>query len=116
MRQVREPPSRQLSDSVPKPWWCRLGRLLPRDVRERVYEPACYERLRRGLEGRGRRATWIPLYALAAFVAIAGFNLPWVFFDGRRLSGLGKATLVAGVVVSTLVYAAAMVRYSYAAG
>lgn len=102
--------------SAPTPWWCRLGRLLPRDVRERVYEPACYERLRRGLEGRGRRAAWIPLYALAAFVAVAGFNLPWVLFDGRRLSGLGKATLVVGALAITLGYAAARSRYGYATG
>lgn len=113
---MREPPSRLTSGSTPTPWWCRLGRLLPSDVRERVYEPACYERLRRGLERHGGRATWIPFYAVTAFVAIASFNLPWVFFDGRRLSGLGKATLMVGAVVIMLVYAVSMVRYSYAAG
>lgn len=97
------------------PWWRSLGRLLPGDVRERVFEPACYEHLRRRLEGGGQ-TTWVPVYALTAFFAIAGLNLPWVFFDGRRLSGLGKATLVAGVIAVTVVYALAMISYAYAAG
>ena len=97
----------------PTPWWCWLGRLLPTHVRERVYEPACYEHLRSGLEGPGRRAPSIALYAVAAFVAAASFNLPRVFFDGRRLSGLGKAMLV--VVAVALAYAVTMARYNYGA-
>ena len=98
-----------------RPLWRAIGSLLPADVRERVFEPACYERLRRGLE-QDRSAVPMTAYALAALVGVAGFNFPRVLFDGRRLSRLGKLVLAGGLVTLAAVWLIVMARYSYPGG
>lgn len=95
-------------------WWTLLGRLLPREVRERVYEPACYDRLRDSLE-RGSQQPGVGIYAIGAFVGAAGRNMPRIWFDGRALSGIGRLTLAIGVVAAGL-WILTAVRYAYAAG
>ncbi len=65
-----------------RPWWAALGRLLPREVRERVYEPACYEHLRNQLEAG--RAGDVGFYAVSAFMSTAARNLPRVWSTGGR--------------------------------
>lgn len=81
------------------PWWTWLGHLLPADVRERVYEPACYERLRDTLEGRVTLRAGPGLYAINVFVGTASRNLPRIWFDGRTLSGMGRLAVGTGLAV-----------------
>jgi hypothetical protein len=95
------------------PWWAILGTLLPRDVRERVYEPACYERLRDRLEAGHHGG--LGLYPVGAFMGTAGRNLPRIWFEGRCLTGLGKAA-VAGLLTAAGFWVIQLVRYAYAAG
>ncbi len=40
-------------------WWFSLGVVLPREIRERIFEPACYDLLReRVSRDRDRRRKW----------------------------------------------------------
>ncbi len=97
------------------PLWQRIGTLLPETLRERVFEPACYERLRRGLE-RGDDRVPISMYALAALVGVIGLNFPRVLFDGRRLSRMGKLLAGSFVTSAAVAWVIVLIRYSYAAG
>lgn len=95
------------------PWWTSLGYLLPREVRERVYEPACYERLSAVLQSQTEAGTGVGVYAIQVFLGSAGRNLPRIWFDGRGLSGLGRLAVGMGLTAigSWLIV---MVRYAYA--
>ncbi len=95
-----------------KPWWTWLGYLLPSDVRERVYEPACYDRLDDLLESHGPARARMGLYAINAFLGTAGRNFPRIWFDGRSLSGLGR--LAVGISLTAISYwVLQFVRYAY---
>ena len=96
-----------------EPWWASLGHLLPRDVRERVYEPACYERLRDALQSSPQFRASVGLYAINAFLATAGRNLPRIWFDGRCLSGLGRLAVGLGLT-GVGAWLIVIVRYAYA--
>lgn len=96
----------------PSPWWTLLGRLLPREVRERVYEPACYERLSAMLESRSPARVGVGIYAINVFLGTAGRNLPRIWFDGRCLSGLGRLAVGMGLTVIGA-WLIVMVRYAY---
>ncbi len=40
-------------------WWFALGTVLPREIRERIFEPACYDLLReRASRDKDRRERW----------------------------------------------------------
>ena len=46
-------------------WWFSLGAVLPREIRERIFEPACYDLLReRASRDKHRRERWT--YSLRA--------------------------------------------------
>lgn len=69
-------------------WLGFLGRLLPTPIRERVFEPACYDLALEHL--RGRRSTHLlgpRIFAILVYVATA--NFPRVLFENRRPSRLG---------------------------
>ncbi len=95
------------------PWWTALGYLLPRDVRERVYEPACYERLSDALRRRSRLRGGVGLYAINVFLGTAGRNLPRIWFDGRCLSGMGRLAVGMGLT-AVGAWLITIVRYAYA--
>jgi len=97
-----------------RPWWTWLGRLFPREVRERVFEPACYERLRDRLEDRrSALGPGVGLYAINAFLGTAGRNLPRIWFENRGLSGIGR--LAVGTGLTAIGYwVIQIVRYGYA--
>lgn len=69
-------------------WLGLLGRLLPSRIRERVFEPACYdlafEHLR---DHRSIRLLGPRIFAILLYVATA--NFPGVLFENRRPSRLG---------------------------
>lgn len=69
-------------------WLGALGRLLPVRIRERVFEPACYDLVFEHL--RGHRSTHMlgpRIFAILVYVATA--NFPRVLFEKRRPSRLG---------------------------
>lgn len=93
-------------------WWHHLGALLPVDVRERVFEPACYEYLRRHIDLR-RSHLGIGAYALAVLLGSAALNLPGSLLHDRRLTGLGRI-VAAATAVLVLAWIALRFGYAYA--
>lgn len=84
--------------------WLRLGRLLPREVRERVFEPAFYDVVRTWLQsGPGSRG--IPFGARALWTALrcGPIALPRAFFNHGRLTKLSRIAIgIAAVGTSVL--------------
>jgi len=69
-------------------WLGFLGRLLPARIRERVFEPACYDLASETLRGhRSTRLLGPKIFAILVYVATA--NFPGVLFENRRPSRLG---------------------------
>ena len=77
-------------------WLGLLGRFLPARIRERVFEPACYDLAFEHLRGpRGIHLLGARMFAILLYVA--GANFPGVLFENRRLSRLGL--LIASLAV-----------------
>ncbi len=79
--------------------WRWLGKLLPRSLRELVYEPLCddlwREHVERAAGGRLGLRPWLQL--IGYFVATATYSLPRYFSEGGHLTKLGRAAAVVGV-------------------
>ena len=83
--------------------WLRFGRFLPRQIRERVYEPACRDAyIEAAGEGRGESRPWT-LIGMALDSLRVGF--PFLFIHRRRLTRMGRLTLAAVFVVLVLLTA-----------
>lgn len=100
--------SRLLLDAPP--WWRRLGALLPPEVRERVYEPCCYDRLRGGLLDR-RHVVPFPAYTVGVLLGVVGLNLPGVLRNGWRNSRLARVAALVILALASL-YVVALVGYA----
>ena len=87
-------------------WLLALGRLLPRRVREYVFEPACYDLVRETLERR-RDARLLAPRLVGILLHVAVVNFPRVLFDDRRPSRL--ALLLGGLALITFLGLMAMV-------
>lgn len=75
-----------------------MGRLLPTRIRERIFEPACYDLAFEHLRGQRAQHLLGPrMFAILLYVASA--NFPGVLFENRRLSRLGL--LIASLAVLT---------------
>lgn len=84
--------------------WRRIGRILPRDVRERIFEPAFYDVARAWLGDRDARGP-VPfgvrvLWTMLGCVPIA---LPRLVVHRGRLTKLGRFAGLAAVGASILV-------------
>ena len=94
--------------------WRALGRLLPRDVRERIFEPAFADlmyRWLRGAQARGR----VPfaVHAMGTYAGCLPIAIPRLFVDGGRLTRLGRYSLWAVGVLTGVVLIVANLTQSY---
>jgi hypothetical protein len=74
--------------------WRWLGRLLPADIRERVFEPALGDLQRAWLTGGSRPAS-LPfgVYALGTYLGCVPGAVPLLFVRRGRLTRLGRTAL-----------------------
>jgi len=84
------------SSAEPPQFWRVLGTLLPRSIRELVYEPSCLDLWREHCR-RGSPATPLDRGRLAArfsgrLFASLWYSLPRYFVNRGRTTRLGKAT------------------------
>lgn len=94
--------------------WRQLGRVLPPDVRERVFEPAFYDAVRTWLQhrpGRGR----MPLGAYALWTALrcAPIALPRFFISQGRLTKLSRIAIAIAAIGTPLLLALLVVLRPY---
>jgi hypothetical protein len=73
--------------------WRALGRLLPREVRERVFEPAFADLLRAWLTS-SRSGVPFPLRAVGTLLGCLPIAVPRLFVREGRLTRLGRASIV----------------------
>ena len=87
-------------------WWFALGRLLPGEVRRRLFEPACYDLARERLtQRRNRSAEWrFTLRAMGVLVASSWCGAQLLLLDRRRML---KVARVLGWVLLALSLATA---------
>ncbi|HEX9580284.1 MAG TPA: hypothetical protein VF970_04185 [Gemmatimonadales bacterium] len=84
--------------------WIAVGRLFPRDIRERVFEPAFGDLLHQWLKapaGRPRVPFGVRVLGTCAATVVAAF--PDFFVRRRRLTRVGRVTLVVLAVVAAVV-------------
>lgn len=84
--------------------WRRIGRILPRDVRERIFEPAFYDVVRVWLGERGARGR-VPLgvRVLWTVLGCVRIALPGLVVSRGRLTRLGRFAWITAVGASILV-------------
>lgn len=95
-------------------WW-GLGRILPRDVRERIYEPALADLLRAWL---GRTERWrLPLWAhvLRTLAGCSRVAVPRLFVVRGRLTTFGRMCCATAVVAALVILVVANLYTGYAA-
>ena len=100
------------------PLWRRLGAILPRSIREGVYEPACWD-LWRSLAVNNSAPS--PVWRTTAWLAVAGYLLAAVWYgiprylneglQGRVARWLARAGLVLAALVVFVVFGASILMY-----
>ncbi len=95
--------------------WRALGRLLPRDVRERIFEPAFGDLTYSWLTSGGDRRVPFGVRALSTYVGCFPVAIPRLFVKGGRLTGFGRASVWAVAVLATVMLVLANFAQSYAA-
>ena len=95
--------------------WRALGRLLPRDVRERIFEPAFGDLVRSWLN-TGRAASRLPfaMRAVGTYMGCVPIAIPRIFVRGGRLTRVGHATLWTAAVATAVVVVVLNLTGSYA--
>lgn len=92
--------------SRPPPTWNRLGRLLPRSIRELVFEPACLELwLRHARDtSAGSRVSRLRLWLTFAayFVAVGWRGVPRYIVEGGRATRFGRILKTSAISVGVL--------------
>ncbi len=94
--------------------WRWLGRLLPPDVRERVFEPA-FADLTYGWLTTAERRVPFGVRALGTFMGCARIAMPRVIVRDRRLTRFGRALVWGGAAIALLVLVVANLTEGYAA-
>ena len=95
--------------------WRALGRLLPRDVRERIFEPAFGDLTYHWLTSHGGRRLPFGVRALSTFLGCFPVVIPRLFVRGGRLTGFGRASVWAVAVLATVMLVLANFAQSYGA-
>lgn len=78
--------------------WRWLGRLLPRDVRERVFEPAFADLTYGWLTAADRRVPF-GVRAVGTFMGCIRIAIPRVIVRHRRLTRVGKVVVWGGAAI-----------------
>ena len=95
--------------------WSTLGRLLPREVRERIFEPALGDLTRGWLtDGKGRGRVPFAARALATWAACIPIAIPRAFVRERRLTRLGQIVLWGSAIVVLVVFLLVNLAQEYA--
>ena len=97
--------------------WRALGRLLPRDVRERIFEPAFADLMRNRLTGKTAAARSLPfgVWAVGTFLGCVPAAASRVVRQNGHLTRFGKLAVVAVAVLAVLGAAAWRMAQGYAA-
>jgi hypothetical protein len=96
--------------------WRRLGRLLPNDVRERVFEPAYADLARAWVTSApvGERASF-GLRAVATWAGCIPIAAPRLFVRDGRLTRMGRVVVLGGAAVALLAVVVSNVVAGYGA-
>ena len=94
--------------------WRALGRLLPRDVRERIFEPAFGDLTYHWLRSDGGRGLPFGVRALSTYLGCFPVAIPRIFVKGGRLTGFGRASVWVVAVLATVMLVLANFAQSYA--
>lgn len=95
--------------------WRLLGRLLPREIRERIFEPAFGDLMYTWLKStEGTRRLPFGAHAMGTYVGCFSIALPRLFMRSGRLTRLGRFSLWAVGCLTTLVLVVANWAQSYA--
>ena len=101
--------------SVPAERWRALGRLLPGEVRERIFDPAFSDLVYAWLKGADeRRRIPFGLHAIGMYMGCFPIAIPRLFVNGGRLTRFGRYSLWAVGVLVSLALVVANVAQSYA--
>lgn len=103
-----------MPESRPFARWRGLGRILPRDVRERIFEPALADLTYGWLTNRDARGR-LPfgLHALGTYLGCLPAAGRGLFVRGGRLTRLGRVTVWTIAVVTVLGFALVRLAQSY---
>lgn len=95
--------------------WRSLGRLLPQDVRERVFDPAFSDLIYAWLTTAepGRRVPF-GVQAVGTYVGCFPMAIPRLFVRGGRLTRLGRLTVWTLAVLGVLILAVSQITEAYA--
>jgi len=95
--------------------WRVLGRLLPSEVRERVFEPAFADLMRDELtvSQRPARASF-GLRATGMCLRCLPIAVPQIFLKRGRLTRFGRASMWVAAVLVTVALVVANMRHAYA--
>lgn len=94
--------------------WRSLGRLLPRDVRERVFEPAFEDLKYVWVVGRHEPGMPFPCHVAVTWLACLPIAVPRTLVRDGRLTRLGRFAVVAGALVFGLALLVSSVGDTYA--
>ena len=94
--------------------WRWLGRLLPRDVRERVFEPAFADLTYGWLTAADRRVPF-GVRAVGTFMGCVRIVIPRVIVRDRRLTRFGKVVVWGGAAIVLVILVVANLTEGYAA-
>lgn len=95
--------------------WRALGRLLPRDVRERIFDPAFSDLVYTWLNSAdGPRRVAFGVKAMSTYVACFPIAIPRLFVRRGRLTRFGRLSVWAFAVICTVALAVVNIANSYA--
>ena len=94
--------------------WRALGRLLPHDVRERIFDPAFSDLMRAWLmASKGRRRLPFAVQAVGTYVGCFPIAIPRLFVHNGRLTRFGRVSLWAVGILATVTLVVANMVQSY---
>ncbi len=94
--------------------WRSLGRLLPDDVRERIFDPAFADLMRAWLTtSDGRRRLPFAFQAVSTYVGCFPIAIPRLFVHDRRLTRFGLVSLWAVGILASVALLIANLAQSY---
>ena len=96
--------------------WRSLGRLLPTEVRERIFEPAFADLTTAWLRSGGDHGRRLPfgVHALGTYVGCFSIAIPRLFVHDGRVTRVGRCALWVAGLLATGALVFANVARSYA--